>query len=59
VNPGDLVFCDAINGVVVIPQDKVSDLISLLPGLVEADDSVKAEVSKGMSVYEAFKKYRG
>jgi regulator of RNase E activity RraA len=59
VNPGDLVFSDAINGVVVIPQDKVSDLISLLPGLVEADNRVKAEVSKGMTVQEAFKKYRG
>jgi regulator of RNase E activity RraA len=59
VKPGDLVFSDTTNGVIVIPQDKVSELISLLPVLVEADDRVKEEVSKGMTVHEAFKKHRG
>jgi regulator of RNase E activity RraA len=59
VNPGDLVFSDAVNGVIVIPQDKVGDVISMLPALVEADDRVKEDVKKGMTVQEAFKKHRG
>lgn len=59
VNPGDLVFSDAVNGVVVIPQDKVAEVISMLPALIEADDRVKEEVRKGMTVQEAFKKHRG
>jgi regulator of RNase E activity RraA len=59
VNPGDLVFSDAVNGVVIIPQDKVDEVISMLPALIEADDRVKEEVRNGMSVQEAFKKHRG
>jgi regulator of RNase E activity RraA len=59
VKPGDLVFSDATNGVVVIPEDKVNDVISMLPALVEADNRVKEEVRKGMTVQEAFKKHRG
>lgn len=59
MKPGDLVFSDATNGVVVIPEDKVNDVISMLPALVEADDRVKEEVRKGMTVQEAFKKHRG
>lgn len=58
VQPGDLVFSDAANGVIVIPQGKVSEVISMLPGLVSADDRVKVDVSKGMTVQEAFKKHR-
>lgn len=59
MKPGDLVFSDATNGVVVIPEDKVNDVISMLPALVEADNRVKEEVRKGMTVQEAFKKHRG
>ncbi|KAI9049066.1 hypothetical protein LZ554_006914 [Drepanopeziza brunnea f. sp. 'monogermtubi'] len=59
VRPGDLVFSDFVNGVVVIPQDKVEELLALLPDLVEADDRVKEDVEKGMTVQEAFKKHRG
>jgi regulator of RNase E activity RraA len=59
VNPGDLAFCDPRNGVVIIPQGKVAEVISMLPDLVAADDRVKEEVKQGMSVQEAFKKHRG
>jgi regulator of RNase E activity RraA len=59
VKPGDLVFSDAVNGVIVIPQDKVSEVVEMLPKLVEADDRVKEEVKNGVSVKEAFKKHRG
>lgn len=59
INPGDLVFCDPANGVVVIPQDKVGDVVDLLPKLTAADDRVKEAVASGMSVHEAFKTHRG
>ena len=48
-----------MNGVVIIPQEKVFEVVSLLPHLVEADDRVKEDISKGMTVKEAFKKHRG
>lgn len=59
MNPGDLVFSDAVNGVVIIPQDKVLEVIDMLPKLMEADDKVKEDVGKGMTVQEAFKLHRG
>jgi regulator of RNase E activity RraA len=59
VEPGDLVFSDPENGVVIIPQGKLTNVIELLPGLVEADDRVKEDVSRGVTVKEAFAKHRG
>ena len=59
VKPGDLVFSDPTNGVIIIPQDKVAEVIEMLPRLVEADNRVKEDVLKGMSVQDAFKKHRG
>ncbi|KAN0106464.1 RraA-like protein [Hyaloscypha variabilis] len=58
VEPGDLVFSDATNGVVIIPQSKVTKVIEMLPGLVGADDRVKEDVAQGVTVQEAFKKHR-
>jgi len=43
---------------VVIPQDKLDATLELLPKLTSADDKVKEEVEKGMSVKEAFAKHR-
>lgn len=51
-------FCDSLEGVVVIPKDLLDDLLELMPKLVEADEKVKAEVEKGMPVFEAFQRYR-
>lgn len=59
INPGDIAFSDPANGVVIIPRDKIDQVLELLPGLVAADDKVKEDVLKGMSVYEAFKLHRG
>ncbi|KAH6678846.1 DlpA domain-containing protein [Plectosphaerella plurivora] len=58
VNPGDLVFSDPVNGVVVIPQDKVQQVLELLPVLKAADDKVKRDVLRGVSVYDAFREHR-
>jgi regulator of RNase E activity RraA len=58
IHPGDIVFCDEANGVVVIPRDKVAVVLDLLPRLTAADDRVKEAVQSGMLVYEAFKMHR-
>ncbi|ROT36599.1 DlpA domain-containing protein [Sodiomyces alkalinus F11] len=58
VTPGDLVFSDPANGVVVIPKDKVDQVLELLPRLTAADERVKEDVLTGVSVYDAFKAHR-
>ena len=52
-------FCDPIEGVVVIPNALLEDVLSLMPKLVAADDRVKEDVINGLSVFEAFKNHRG
>ncbi|KIX04075.1 uncharacterized protein Z518_07628 [Rhinocladiella mackenziei CBS 650.93] len=59
VSPGDIVFCDLLEGVVVIPQELLDETLLLMPKLVAADDKVKDAVLGGMSVAEAFKTFRG
>ncbi|KAK1244585.1 hypothetical protein MKX07_003384 [Trichoderma sp. CBMAI-0711] len=59
ISPGDVAFSDPANGVVIIPRDKVDQVLDLLPGLVAADIKVKEDVARGMPVYEAFKLHRG
>ena len=44
---------------VVIPQELLDEMLSLMPKLVAADDKVKEAVTDGMTVAEAFKKFRG
>ncbi|TFB01154.1 4-hydroxy-4-methyl-2-oxoglutarate aldolase [Trichoderma ghanense] len=59
ISPGDVAFSDPANGVVIIPRDKLDEVLDLLPGLVAADIKVKEDVARGMPVYEAFKLHRG
>ncbi|OJJ49046.1 hypothetical protein ASPZODRAFT_157525 [Penicilliopsis zonata CBS 506.65] len=58
VSPGDIIFCDPLEGVVAIPQDLLDPVLELMPKLVAMDDRVKEAVVNGMSVYEAFQKFR-
>jgi regulator of RNase E activity RraA len=58
INPGDIVFSEPRSGVVIIPKSKVIEVLDLLPRLVQADNMVKEEVNKGMSVQEAFATFR-
>lgn len=58
VSPGDLALIDSTNGVVVIPKDKVAAVLDLLPKITQADEKVKEDVLKGMTVHEAFKRHR-
>ena len=55
---GDIIFCDPLEGVVVIPHDLLDDTLLLIPKLIAADDKVKEAVKGGMSVAEAFKTFR-
>jgi regulator of RNase E activity RraA len=58
VRAGDVVFADPGNGVVVIPAERVGEVLALLPKLGEADEKVKEAVRGGMGVGEAFKRFR-
>ena len=58
VSPGDIVFADPLEGVVVIPSGLVNEVIDLMPNLVSADDKVKADVEAGSTVAAAFKNHR-
>lgn len=55
---GDIVFADPSSGVVVIPQEKLDQVLELLPKLVKADEKVIEFVREGGSVKEAFTKFR-
>ncbi|RDA92437.1 hypothetical protein CP533_6450 [Ophiocordyceps camponoti-saundersi (nom. inval.)] len=59
VKPGDVAFHDPDNGFVVIPRDKLQQVLDLMPKLVAADDKVKEDVSRGSSVHDAFALHRG
>jgi len=52
------VFADPLEGVVVIPQDQLDEVLELLPKLTSADEKVIEDVRKGGLVREAFAKYR-
>ena len=56
---GDIIVCDPLEGVVVIPSNLVDDVLELMPKLVAADDKVKEDVMAGGKVFDAFKKHRG
>ncbi|TQS36058.1 hypothetical protein Golomagni_03501 [Golovinomyces magnicellulatus] len=58
ITPGDIIFCDSINGVVVIPQQRLEEVVNLLPVLTAADERVKNDVKNGILVSEAFAKHR-
>ncbi|KAL5346465.1 hypothetical protein ACLOAV_008736 [Pseudogymnoascus australis] len=57
VRAGDVVVADPENGVVVIPAERVGEVLALLPRLGEADVKVK-EAVRGMAVGEAFRRFR-
>jgi regulator of RNase E activity RraA len=59
VQPGDVVMIDPPeNGVVVIPRNKLEEVLEMVPKLVEADEKVMQDVERGGSVKEAFAKFR-
>lgn len=55
---GDIVFCDPLEGVVVIPKNLLDDVLELAPKLAAQDEKVKADVNNGIPVYEAMQRHR-
>ncbi|KAJ5297478.1 hypothetical protein PENANT_c005G03402 [Penicillium antarcticum] len=58
VSPGDIIFCDPLEGVVAIPRELLGQVLEIMPKLIAMDDQAKEAVAKGMSVTDAFKKFR-
>jgi regulator of RNase E activity RraA len=58
VSPGDIIFCDPLEGVVTIPRDLLDQVLEVMPKLVAMDDKVKEAVEQGMNVFDAFKQFR-
>jgi 4-hydroxy-4-methyl-2-oxoglutarate aldolase len=56
VNPGDLVFGDA-DGVVVVPQHLVKQVLHLALEKVEGEDRTRAELEAGALLKDVFEKY--
>ena len=56
VNPGDLVFGD-VDGVVVVPQEIVDEVIEKAFSKVQGESKVREELRSGAGVEATFKKY--
>jgi len=56
VDPGDLVFGD-VDGVVVVPQDMVDEVIAKAWEKVQGENTVREELRAGASVVKTFEKY--
>ena len=56
VNPGDFVFGDE-DGVIVIPKDRVSEVIELASGKVQREDGSRAELMNGAYLRDVFAKF--
>ena len=60
IKPGDVVVADGSEGcVVVVPRELLGSVLEVIGGLVEADDKVMEALGKGMTVKEAFARFRG
>jgi hypothetical protein len=47
-----------MEGVVVIPRELLGSVLELMPKLISMDDQAKDAVAQGMTVTDAFKKFR-
>lgn len=56
VLPGDLIFAD-VDGVVVVPQDIVGEVVDRAWEKVQGENTVRDELRAGASVVETFAKY--
>eukprot|EP00744_Colponema_vietnamica_P016155 GILI01022649.1.p1 GENE.GILI01022649.1~~GILI01022649.1.p1 ORF type:complete len:232 (+),score=55.80 GILI01022649.1:56-751(+) len=57
VRPGDLIHGD-INGVISIPRERVEEVLHVCGQLAGMDDKVAEALDQGVSIQEAFKKFR-
>lgn len=47
-----------MEGVVAIPRDLLGAVLEIMPKLISMDEQAKEAVAQGMSVTDAFKKFR-
>ncbi len=57
VRQGDIILGD-VNGVVVIPGERLEEVIDKMDELAEIEEKIIAELDKGMSIGEAFSRHR-
>lgn len=57
VRPGDLIVGDD-SGVVVVPKEKIEEVLNIASEISEAEEAIEKEVKKGSTLAEARKKYR-
>jgi regulator of RNase E activity RraA len=57
VRPGDIVVADR-SGVVIIPQEKLDDVLQKAEQLYEKEEKMVADIKAGLSIIEVDKKYR-
>ena len=58
VKPGDIIFCDVDEGVIVIPHHLLDDVVKALPDHVKAEEGIKYAINNGLSVSKAFSLWR-
>jgi regulator of RNase E activity RraA len=56
VRPGDILVGD-VNGVVVIPEEKVDEVLSAAEMILEKEEKMKADILAGMDILEVDSKY--
>jgi len=56
VRPGDILVGD-VNGVVVIPEEKVDEVLSAAEMILEKEEQMKADILAGMDILEVDSKY--
>jgi regulator of RNase E activity RraA len=56
VRPGDILVGD-VNGVVVIPEEKVEEVLSAAEMILEKEEQMKADILAGMDILEVDSKY--
>ena len=54
INPGDIVFGD-IDGVCIIPQDIADEVFERALALIENENTVRANLHKGVSLEQVYK----
>ena len=57
VRLGDIILGD-VNGVVVIPKERIKEIIAKMDELAEVEEKITSELEKGATIGETFAKYR-
>ena len=56
VRPGDIVMAD-INGIVIIPPEKLDEVLDAAEQLSQKEEAIVAELKRGVPIVEVDKKY--